>query len=189
MSAVIALGEPVGAVNPATEDCSPSDGGVDPPRKVASNGPFSTRQTVCLVPASDVSGDAFDPACAPLSLLFLPRAGRVVCLSKLLLPLYTASLHHSAIVNMKAVGVKNGKGNADALYIEDGVPDPVPTGNRILVRIKAFGLNRMDIMQREDRYPYPLLPESGKIMGVEFSGIVEEKGPDCELVHSSLREH
>ncbi|KAI3020845.1 Alcohol dehydrogenase GroES-like domain family protein [Aspergillus niger] len=80
---------------------------------------------------------------------------------------------------MKAVGVRNGKGNADALFIEEGVPDPVPTGNRILVRIKAFGLNRMDIMQREDRYPYPLLPESGKIMGVEFSGIVEEKGPNC----------
>lgn len=90
---------------------------------------------------------------------------------------------------MKAVGVKNGKGNADALFIEDGVPDPVPTSNRILVRIKAFGLNRMDIMQREDRYPYPLLPESGKIMGVEFSGIVENKGPDCELLHSSLQDH
>ncbi|PWY90228.1 quinone oxidoreductase putative [Aspergillus heteromorphus CBS 117.55] len=80
---------------------------------------------------------------------------------------------------MKAVGVRNGKGNADALFIEDGIPDPVPVGNRVLVRIRAFGLNRMDIMQREDRYPYPLLPESGKIMGVEFSGIVEEKGPEC----------
>ncbi|PYH89950.1 quinone oxidoreductase putative [Aspergillus ellipticus CBS 707.79] len=79
---------------------------------------------------------------------------------------------------MKAVGVKNGKGNADALFLED-VADPVPTGSRVLVRIHAFGLNRMDIMQREDRYPYPLLPESGKIMGVEFSGTVEGKGPDC----------
>ncbi|KKA23550.1 Quinone oxidoreductase [Rasamsonia emersonii CBS 393.64] len=34
-------------------------------------------------------------------------------------------------------------------------------------------------MQREDRYPYPLLPESGNILGVEFSGVVEEKGPEC----------
>ena len=82
---------------------------------------------------------------------------------------------------MKAISVKNGRGNADALYIEDNVPDPVATSGRIVVNIKAFGLNRMDIMQREDKYPYPLLPESGKIMGVEFSGLVEEIGPDCTL--------
>src|SRR5882724_11954883 len=81
---------------------------------------------------------------------------------------------------MKAVGIKNGKGNADAFFIEDNVPDPVATAGRILVSIKAFGLNRMDIMQREDKYPYPLLPESGKILGVEFSGLVEEVGPDCK---------
>ncbi|KAL4898145.1 putative quinone oxidoreductase [Aspergillus ambiguus] len=80
---------------------------------------------------------------------------------------------------MKAVGIKNGKGSADDFFIED-VPDPVANGDHILVRIHSFGLNRMDIMQREDRYPYPLLPESGKILGVEFSGIVEAKGPDCK---------
>jgi NADPH:quinone reductase-like Zn-dependent oxidoreductase len=88
---------------------------------------------------------------------------------------------------MKAVGIKNGKGNADAFFIEDNVPDPVATAGRILVGIKAFGLNRMDIMQREDKYPYPLLPESGKILGVEFSGLVEAVGPDCGfLTHYSL---
>ncbi|KAL1903518.1 hypothetical protein Sste5346_000146 [Sporothrix stenoceras] len=81
---------------------------------------------------------------------------------------------------MRAVGVRGGKGDADALFIEDNVADPVATGDHILVRIKAFGLNRMDIMQREDKYPYKLLPESGKIMGVEFSGLVEELGPDCK---------
>ncbi|OAA55070.1 quinone oxidoreductase [Niveomyces insectorum RCEF 264] len=81
---------------------------------------------------------------------------------------------------MRAVGVRGGKGNADHLYIEDNVPDPVAAGDRVLVSIKAFGLNRMDIMQREDRYPYPLLPESGKIMGVEFSGLVAALGPDCK---------
>lgn len=80
---------------------------------------------------------------------------------------------------MRAVGIRGGKGDADALFIEDNVADPVAAGDRIVVRIKAFGLNRMDIMQREDRYPYKLLPESGTIMGVEFSGLVEELGPDC----------
>lgn len=80
---------------------------------------------------------------------------------------------------MKAIGIKGGKGSADDFFVEDDVPDPVANGNRILVRIHSFGLNRMDIMQREDRYPYPLLPESGKILGVEFSGIVEAKGAEC----------
>jgi NADPH:quinone reductase-like Zn-dependent oxidoreductase len=80
---------------------------------------------------------------------------------------------------MRAVGVKGGAGNADALFIDDNVPDPVLTPNDVLIRINAFGLNRMDIMQREDKYPYPLLPESGSIMGVEFSGIVEDRSADC----------
>ncbi|CAK7211804.1 hypothetical protein SCUCBS95973_001248 [Sporothrix curviconia] len=81
---------------------------------------------------------------------------------------------------MRAVGIRGGKGSADALYIEDNVADPLAVDDRVAVRIKAFGLNRMDIMQREDRYPYKLLPESGPIMGVEFSGLVEAMGPACK---------
>ncbi|KAH8819003.1 hypothetical protein F5884DRAFT_715912 [Xylogone sp. PMI_703] len=79
---------------------------------------------------------------------------------------------------MKAISVKGGKGNADALFIDNAVPDPIVKPGHVLVGIKAFGLNRMDIMQREAKYPYPLLPESGPIMGVEFSGLVIEKSPD-----------
>ncbi|KAI0904538.1 hypothetical protein F4823DRAFT_634187 [Ustulina deusta] len=80
---------------------------------------------------------------------------------------------------MRAIGIEGGKGDADKLFIQDDIPDPVAHDDRVLVRIKAFGLNRMDLMQREDRYPYPLLPESGKILGVEFSGTVEATGPSC----------
>ena len=82
-------------------------------------------------------------------------------------------------VDMKAIGVRNGKGNADAMFVDDSVPDPELREGYILVSVKAFGLNRMDIMQREDRYPYKLLPESGSIMGVEFGGFVEAKGENC----------
>ena len=39
-----------------------------------------------------------------------------------------------------------------------------------LIQIKAFGLNRMDILQREGNYPLP--PGAPSIMGVEFSGHV-----------------
>lgn len=81
---------------------------------------------------------------------------------------------------MRAVGVRNGKGNADALFIEDDVPDPQPVSDKIVVRIRAFGLNRMDINQREGRYPYPIPPHWGNIIGVEYSGIVEALGPDCK---------
>ena len=81
--------------------------------------------------------------------------------------------------SMRAPGIRDGKGSADALFIEYGVPDPHPEKDQIIIRIKAFGLNRMDIMQREGRYPYNLLPESGNIMGVEFSGLIEQLGPDC----------
>ncbi|KAJ9123835.1 hypothetical protein QFC24_003612 [Naganishia onofrii] len=45
--------------------------------------------------------------------------------------------------------------------------------------MKAFGLNRMDIMQREGKYPLP--PQASKtIMGVEFSGEIV-KTSDGEL--------
>lgn len=42
------------------------------------------------------------------------------------------------------------------------------------MKIKAFGLNRMDLLQREGKYPLP--PQAPSTMGVEFSGTVEEFG-------------
>ncbi|GAC96702.1 hypothetical protein PHSY_004286 [Pseudozyma hubeiensis SY62] len=70
---------------------------------------------------------------------------------------------------MKAILVKDGKGPSDNLYLGEA---PVPTlgDDEVLVKIKAFGLNRMDIMQREGNYPLP--PHAPQIMGVEFSGHV-----------------
>jgi len=41
--------------------------------------------------------------------------------------------------------------------------------------VRAFGLNRMDILQREGRY---ILPSNvSPILGVEFSGIISDIGP------------
>lgn len=54
----------------------------------------------------------------------------------------------------------------------DKISRPVPTGNQALVKIKAFGLNRMDLLQREGVYPVP--PQAPSTMGVEFSGVIEE---------------
>lgn len=40
------------------------------------------------------------------------------------------------------------------------------------MQVKSFGLNRMDLSQRLGKYPVP--PQAGPILGVEFSGVVAE---------------
>ncbi|KAF7328085.1 PKS-ER domain-containing protein [Mycena kentingensis (nom. inval.)] len=74
---------------------------------------------------------------------------------------------------MRAVLIKNGSGPLEDLYIGDA-PSPVPRADEVLVKIKAFGLNRMDILQRNGNYPPP--PGSSNILGVEFSGTVASIG-------------
>ncbi|TEB22763.1 quinone oxidoreductase putative [Coprinellus micaceus] len=74
---------------------------------------------------------------------------------------------------MKAVLIKDGKGPAENLYIGE-VDTPSPAAGEVLVKIKAFGLNRMDISQREGKYPPP--PGASDLLGVEFSGTVTELG-------------
>ncbi|KAH0843867.1 Quinone oxidoreductase [Fonsecaea pedrosoi] len=79
---------------------------------------------------------------------------------------------------MRAVDIKGGKGPISALFINSDTPKPVAKGSQALVKIKAFGLNRMDLLQREGGYPLP--PQAGPIMGVEFSGTIEAFGSEPE---------
>ncbi|KIW31461.1 uncharacterized protein PV07_03109 [Cladophialophora immunda] len=72
---------------------------------------------------------------------------------------------------MRAIDIKGGKGPLSALFINENAPKPVATRNQALVRIRAFGLNRMDILQREGRYAVP--PQAPSTLGVEFSGTIE----------------
>jgi len=81
------------------------------------------------------------------------------------------------MATMKAIDIKDGKGGIDNLFMND-VEKPKPTGSQALVKVKAFGLNRMDLLQREGHYPVP--PQAPKILGVEFSGEIEELGSDSE---------
>ncbi|KAI0206130.1 zinc-binding dehydrogenase [Astrocystis sublimbata] len=76
---------------------------------------------------------------------------------------------------MKVVEIKGGTGPASALFINDATPRPTPKEGEVLVRVKAFGLNRMDLIQREGHYP--LKPTWSTTLGVEFSGVVESFGP------------
>ncbi|KAH8592771.1 hypothetical protein B0O99DRAFT_232377 [Bisporella sp. PMI_857] len=79
---------------------------------------------------------------------------------------------------MRAVDIKGGTGNADALYIKNDVPKPTAKAGEVIVKIKAFGLNRMDLLQREGRYHVP--PQAGPILGVEFSGTIETLDPSVK---------
>lgn len=78
------------------------------------------------------------------------------------------------MATMRSIDIKNGKGPLDNLFLTDKTTKPSPKEGQLLVKIHAFGLNRMDLMQREGLYPLP--PQAGPIMGVEFSGTVEEIG-------------
>lgn len=72
--------------------------------------------------------------------------------------------------------MKGGKGPATSLFI-DKIAKPTPAANQAVVKIRAFGLNRMDLLQREGLYPVP--PQAPETMGVEFSGVVENLGADA----------
>ncbi|KAK6440004.1 hypothetical protein LTR95_003770 [Oleoguttula sp. CCFEE 5521] len=81
------------------------------------------------------------------------------------------------MATMKAIGVKDDKGPLENLFIDE-IPRPKIDHAKALVKVRAFGLNRMDLMQREGKYPLP--PQAPKTMGVEFSGTVEELAGESE---------
>jgi NADPH2:quinone reductase len=73
-------------------------------------------------------------------------------------------------MTMKAV-VQAGAGGVDTLKLET-IEKPIPQDGQMLVRVKAAGVNRADIVQREGYYPAP--PGASPILGLEVSGIVED---------------
>lgn len=56
----------------------------------------------------------------------------------------------------------------------DSVPDPEPSDGEILVKVRASGVNRADLLQRRGLYPPP--PGESEVPGLEFAGVVEEVG-------------
>lgn len=77
---------------------------------------------------------------------------------------------------MKAVVIV-GTGGAETLEVRD-VPRPDPQGDEVLVRVRACGINRADLMQARGHYPAPPGAPSD-IPGLEFAGEVEALGPRC----------
>ena len=57
---------------------------------------------------------------------------------------------------------------------------PVPSVGEVLVRVRAAGVNRPDVLQRQGGYPPP--PGASDIPGLEVAGEVVATGPDVDLV-------
>ncbi|MDO9473787.1 MAG: NAD(P)H-quinone oxidoreductase [Caulobacter sp.] len=71
---------------------------------------------------------------------------------------------------MTAIAIEGGKGAAEALKPVQQ-PVPVPANGEILIRVRAAGVNRPDIVQRLGFYPAPAgAPET---LGLEVAGEVE----------------
>lgn len=66
-------------------------------------------------------------------------------------------------------GIRGGKGPAEALFFHS-IAVPQLRDGEALVKVKAFGLNRMDIIQRNGEYNLP--PQAPETLGVEFSGVI-----------------
>jgi len=70
---------------------------------------------------------------------------------------------------MTAIAVKGGKGPAEALEAVR-IPRPTPAEGQILIAVKAAGVNRPDIVQRQGFYPPP--PGAPDTLGLEVAGEV-----------------
>lgn len=80
---------------------------------------------------------------------------------------------------MKAVTITK-HGGVDGLEVVEVNDPPLPTADRVCVRVRAAGLNRADVLQRQGYYPAPP-GYSQDIPGLEFAGEVEEVGAEVRL--------
>ena len=73
--------------------------------------------------------------------------------------------------SMTAIAIEGGKGPAQALHATQ-IPRPEPKAGQILIKVRAAGINRPDILQRLGAYPPP--PGSPDTLGLEVAGEVVE---------------
>ncbi|MBA1155831.1 NAD(P)H-quinone oxidoreductase [Microvirga mediterraneensis] len=76
---------------------------------------------------------------------------------------------------MRAV-IAEGSGGPEVLKVVQR-PVPTPKEGEILVRVRAAGVNRPDVIQRQGGYPPP--PGAPDILGLEVAGEVAATGPNA----------
>ncbi|HEY8290123.1 MAG TPA: alcohol dehydrogenase catalytic domain-containing protein, partial [Acetobacteraceae bacterium] len=69
----------------------------------------------------------------------------------------------------------DGAGSPDVLKLATG-PVPEPKSDELLIRVRAAGVNRPDVAQRQGSYPPP--PGASPIIGLEVAGEVVAAGRD-----------
>ena len=79
---------------------------------------------------------------------------------------------------MKAIVITS-PGGPEALQLCD-IPDPVPGPDDLLVRVRAAGINRADILQRMGGYPQPGVKPVFDVPGLEFAGEVVAMGDQVQ---------
>lgn len=75
---------------------------------------------------------------------------------------------------MRVIEIAGGAGPAEALTLAEH-PDPVAGDGQIRIRVRAAGVNRPDLMQRQGLYPAP--PGASPIPGLEVAGEIDQVGP------------
>lgn len=73
--------------------------------------------------------------------------------------------------------VLDAKGGPEILRVCGDVEAPSPQGEEVRVRVRAFGINRADVLQRRGVYPAPPDAIDPRIPGLEYAGEVEALGP------------
>ena len=84
------------------------------------------------------------------------------------------------MVTMKAAVIYE-PGGPEVLKIESR-PVPVPQPREVLIRVKAFGLNRSELFTRQGLSPGVIFP---RILGIEAVGLVEE-APGAEFSKGNI---
>jgi putative PIG3 family NAD(P)H quinone oxidoreductase len=69
--------------------------------------------------------------------------------------------------------VATAPGGPEVLRIAE-VPKPIPSDIEVLIEVRAAGVNRADLLQRQGLYPPP--PGASDIIGMEVSGVVRSAG-------------
>ncbi len=69
--------------------------------------------------------------------------------------------------SMTAIAIRDGRGAADALHAVT-LPCPQPAPGEVLIRVRAAGVNRPDLLQRQGKYPPP--PGAPATLGLEVAG-------------------
>ena len=82
---------------------------------------------------------------------------------------------HAIPKTMQAIAIAGGKGPASALHLAE-LETPRPKPGEILIRVRAAGVNRPDLKQREGAYPPP--PGATQTLGLEVAGEVAAAGGD-----------